>query len=48
MGKTMKKIFILVLTCLLFLSCAHQNNLTEEDREKYRKANERYHKGQRR
>ena len=31
MGKTMKKIFILILVGLLFLSCAHQDNLTEEE-----------------
>jgi len=46
MGKTMKKIFILILAGLLFLSCAHQDNLTEEEREKYRRAYQRYRSGQ--
>jgi hypothetical protein len=42
----MKKIFILLLACLLFLSCAHQDNLTEEEKEKYRRSNQRYRSGQ--
>jgi hypothetical protein len=43
----MKKILILILAILLFLSCAHNDNMTEEEREKYRRANQRYKAGQR-
>jgi hypothetical protein len=46
MGTTIKKIIILILASLLYLSCAHQDNLTEEEREKYRRAYQRYHSGQ--
>ena len=42
----MKKIIILILASLLFLNCAHQENLTEEEREKYRRARQRYNAGQ--
>jgi hypothetical protein len=42
----MKKIIFLILASLLFLSCAHQDNLTEEEREKYRRARQRYEAGQ--
>jgi hypothetical protein len=28
------------------LSCAHQDNMTEEEREKYRRSNRRYNAGQ--
>ena len=42
----MKKIIILILAGLFFLGCAHQDNLTEEEREKYRRAKQRYNAGQ--
>lgn len=42
----MKKIIILILASQLFLSCAHQDNLTDEEREKYRRAYQRYRFGQ--
>lgn len=42
----MKKIIILILASLLFLSCAHQDNLSEEERDKWRRANQRYKAGQ--
>jgi len=43
----MKKIIILILASLFFWGCAHSDNLTEEEREKYRKAKQRYDWGQR-
>ena len=44
----MKKIFALVLAGTIFLlSCAHNENLTEEERQKYRDAKRRYDAGQR-
>ena len=42
----MKKSVILILVNLLFLSCTHQDNLTEEERAKYRRAQQRYNAGQ--
>ena len=44
----MKKLITLLLAGTLFLiGCAHQQNLTEEEKEAYRKANIRYEAGQR-
>jgi hypothetical protein len=43
----MKKIIILILASPLFLSCAHQDNMTEEEREKYRRSMQQYKAGQR-
>ena len=44
----MKKLIALVVAGIVFLlSCAHQGDLTEEEREKYRKARQRYDAGQR-
>ena len=42
----MKKIIILIWASILFLSCAHQDNLTEQEREKYRRSNQQYRMGQ--
>ncbi len=44
----MKKIIALILAGMfLVLSCANQKNLSEEEKEKYRKARQRYDAGQR-
>ena len=44
----MKKIIPLILAGMFFLlSCAHQDNLTEEEKDKYRDAKRRYDAGQR-
>ena len=44
----MKKLIALVIAGIVFLlSCAHQGDLTEEEREKYRRARQRYEAGQR-
>jgi hypothetical protein len=44
----MKKLIALGFTgIMLFLSCAHHENLTEEEKEKYRRARQRYEAGQR-
>jgi len=44
----MKKIIALILAGMFFLlSCAHQDNLSDEEKEKYRKARQRYDAGQR-
>jgi len=44
----MKKILALVMAgFFLFLSCAHQKDLSEEEKEKYRNAKQRYDAGQR-
>jgi len=44
----MKKIIALILAGMfLVLSCAHQKNLSEEEKEKFRKARQRYDAGQR-
>ena len=44
----MKKIIALVLAATIFLlSCAHNENLTEEEKQKYREAKRRYDAGQR-
>jgi hypothetical protein len=44
----MKKIVALVMVgVFLFLSCAHQKELTPEEKEQYRKANAVYRAGQR-
>lgn len=43
----MKKCIVLLMAGILFLlSCSHSRNLTEEEREKYRKSNMRYKAGQ--
>ena len=42
----MKKMIILILASLFLLGCAHQDNLSEEEREKYRRAQQRYNAGQ--
>ena len=41
-----KSIALVVAGIMLFLSCAHQKNLTEEEKEKYRRARQRYEAGQ--
>ena len=47
-AKKMKKLMALLLAGTLFLiGCAHQQNLTKEEKEAYRKANMRYEAGQR-
>ena len=47
-GRTMKKLIAWVFAgIMLFLSCAHQENLTEEEKEKHRRARQRYEAGQR-
>jgi hypothetical protein len=43
----MKKLITLIVASLLFLSCAHIDNLSEEEKEAYRKAKQRYDWGQR-
>lgn len=44
----MKKLVTLLITGIFFLlACAHQQNLTEEEKEAYRKAKQRYDAGQR-
>ena len=44
----MKKIIALILAGMFFLlSCAHQDNLSDEEREKNRKGMQRYNAGQR-
>ena len=44
----MKKLVAFLLAGILFLlGCAHQQNLTEEEKEAYRKAKKRYDAGQR-
>ena len=44
----MKKIIAFIMAAAFFLlSCAHQQNLTEEEKEAYRKAKRRYDAGQR-
>ena len=44
----MKKIIALILAGMFFLiSCAHQDNLSDEEKEKFRKARQRYDAGQR-
>lgn len=43
----MKKIIALILAAaFLLLSCVHQQDLTEEEKEAYRKAKRRYDAGQ--
>ena len=43
----MNKLIVLILAgVLLFLGCAHQKNLTEEEKEAYRKARRTYDAGQ--
>jgi PBP1b-binding outer membrane lipoprotein LpoB len=47
-GKKMKTLIALILAgALLLLGCANQQNLTEEEKAAYRKANMRYKAGQR-
>ena len=44
----MKKIIALILAGMFFLlSCAHQDNLSDEEKEKFRNARQRYDAGQR-
>ena len=44
----MKKLIALILAGMFFLiSCAHQENLTDEEKAKYRDAKRRYDAGQR-
>ena len=44
----MKKIIALALAgILLFMSCAHQKELTPEEKEEYRRSNATYRAGQR-
>jgi len=44
----MKKLVALVIAGIfLFLNCAHQKDLTPEEKEKYRRANAVYRAGQR-
>lgn len=42
-----KLIAMLIAGIMFFLSCAHQENLTEDEREKLRRAKQRYDWGQR-
>ncbi|MGD9133824.1 MAG: hypothetical protein PVF78_09275 [Desulfobacterales bacterium] len=42
-----KLIALLIASIMLFLSCAHQKNLTEDEKEKYRRSRQRYEAGQR-
>jgi hypothetical protein len=47
-GRHMKKLIVLIIAgIMLILSCAQNQNLTEEEREKYRRARQRYEWGQR-
>ncbi len=44
----MRKLIAFILASIFFLlSCVHQDNLSEEDKEKYRKARMKYDAGQR-
>jgi hypothetical protein len=43
----MKKLITLIVIILLFLGCTHSDNLTEEEKEAYRKGRARYEAGQR-
>ncbi len=44
----MKKIIVLLISALIFfLSCAHNEPMTEEEREKWRRSKMRYEAGQR-
>ena len=46
-GKKMKTLIALILAgALLLLGCANKQNLTEEEKEAYRKARTRYDAGQ--
>jgi hypothetical protein len=38
----MKKLISLIVIILLFLGCTHWDNLSEEEKEAYRKGRERY------
>ena len=42
-----KKIVMLMISALLLMSCAQNQNLTEEDQEKFRRSRMRYEAGQR-
>jgi PBP1b-binding outer membrane lipoprotein LpoB len=47
-GRQMKKLILLIIAgIMLILSCAQNQNLTEEEREKYRRARQKYEWGQR-
>ena len=44
----MKKLIALIIVAVVLLSsCAHQQDLSEDDQSKYRKARQRYDAGQR-
>jgi hypothetical protein len=43
----MKKIVALVLAGIFFLSCAHRKEMTEEEKEKFRRSSALYDRGQR-
>ncbi len=43
----MKKLITLMVIILLFLGCTHWDNLTEEEKETYRRERARYEAGQR-
>ena len=44
----MKNLIALILAgTILIVSCAHQNNLSEEEKEKYRRSKRTYDAGQR-
>ena len=42
-----QKIISLVISALILLSCAQNQNLTKEEQEKWRRAKQRYDAGQR-
>jgi len=42
-----KLIAVLLVSIFVLLSCAHQDNLSEEEKEAYRRAKMRYDAGQR-
>ena len=41
-----KKIIMFIISALIFLSCAQNQNLSEEERDKWRRAKQRYDAGQ--
>jgi hypothetical protein len=43
----MKKLITLMVITLLFLGCSHWDNLTEEEKEAYRRGRATYEAGQR-
>ena len=42
-----KKLIMLIISALILLSCAQQQNLTQEEREKFRRGRMVYEAGQR-